>query len=91
MFHERVVVHRVEPQIRPRSTRLSSRRQTHMARIRQSRPDSGLGVQTKVCTSSKGVPASLESGTFNPSPKGVRERKPKGVRERKPILRDING
>jgi hypothetical protein len=33
-----------------------------MARIRQSRPDSGLGLKVKLLKMLKGVPSSLESG-----------------------------
>ena len=36
-----------------------------LARIRQSRPDSGLGFQLKVLKTFQGVPSSLESGRQN--------------------------
>jgi len=37
-----------------------------MAHIRQSRPDSGLGVQVKVCTPLQGDPSSRGEGQMQP-------------------------
>ena len=41
------------------------RRRANMAHIRQSRPDSGLGVQVKVLETFQIVPSSLRSGLGN--------------------------
>ena len=72
-------------------TKLDGPRRANVAHIRQSRPDSGLGLHAKVLTALYGVPASVGSGQSSKHPGSIQRPLPTNPFSTPPATRSVWG